>query len=145
MSNNPRDNRQRELRNRRFTVIGLVIVLGIYVGSMVWVQKSRMAFGAVPGDAIMALSITLILVMLFLLGRNIVKLYVERRRQKIGSQFSTRVVVTYIGMALIPMKYSCQVMINRHTVRNAKAQVSLSISVIGSSNIVVPKIPRATP
>ena len=40
--------------------------------------------------------------MLFVLGRNLVKLFVERRRQKLGSRFSTRVVVTYIGMAMIP-------------------------------------------
>jgi len=98
MSTKPNQGRNRELRNRRFTVIGLLIVLAIYVGSMVLVRESRMAFGAVPLQAITALSITLILVMLFVLGRNIIKLYVERRRQK----FSTRVVVTYIGMALIP-------------------------------------------
>jgi len=102
MSSRPSDSRQRELRNRRFTVIGLIIVLATYAGSMYWVQRSRMAFGAVPLQAIMALSITLILVMLFVLGRNLVKLYVERRRQVPGSLFSTRVVVTYIGMALIP-------------------------------------------
>lgn len=102
MSSKPSDSRQRELRNRRFAVIGLIIVLAVYVGSMVFVQRSRMAFGAVPLQAIMALSITLILVMLFVLGRNLVKLYVERRRQVPGSLFSTRVVVTYIGMALIP-------------------------------------------
>jgi len=103
MNKKPNGSRQRELRNRRFTVVGLIIVLAIYVGSMILVQRSRsMAFGAVPLQAITALSITLILVMLFVLGRNVIKLYVERRRQKLGSQFSTRVVVTYIGMALIP-------------------------------------------
>lgn len=102
MSTKPSDSSQRELRNRRFTVIGLIIALAIYVGSMVWVQQSNMGFGAVPLQAITTLSITLILVMLFVLGRNIVKLYVERRRQVLGAQFSTRVVVTYIGMALIP-------------------------------------------
>ncbi len=102
MSVKPGNGRQRELRNRRFTVIGLVILLAIYVASMVLVQRSRMAFGAVSLQAITALSILLILVMLFVLGRNVIKLYVERRRQKLGSQFSTRVVVTYIGMALIP-------------------------------------------
>jgi len=103
MNKKPNGSRQRELRNRRFKVVGLIIVLAIYVGSMVVLQRSRsMAFGAVPLQAITALSITLILVMLFVLGRNVIKLYVERRRQKLGSQFSTRVVVTYIGMALIP-------------------------------------------
>jgi two-component system nitrogen regulation sensor histidine kinase NtrY len=102
MSTNSTDSSQRELRNRRFTVIGLVVVLAIYVGAMVLVQRSNMGIGAVPLQAITALSITLILVMLFVLGRNIVKLYVERRRRVLGSQLNTRVVATYIGMALIP-------------------------------------------
>lgn len=102
MSTKSSDSRERELRNRRFTVIGLFFVLAIYAGLMIVVQRYSNPFGAVPLQAITALSITLILVMLFVLGRNVVKLYVERRRQQLGSQFSTRVVVTYIGMALIP-------------------------------------------
>ena len=102
MSANPGNGRQKELRNRRFTVIGLIILLAIYAGSMIVVQNSGMRPGAPLSSALTALSITLILLMLFILGRNIIKLYVERRRQKPGSQFSTRVVVTYIGMALVP-------------------------------------------
>jgi two-component system nitrogen regulation sensor histidine kinase NtrY len=98
----PNGDSQRELRNRRFTVIGLIIAVAIYIGSMVVVQRSNLAFGSDLLPAITSLSITLILVMLFVLGRNLIKLYVERRRQVLGSQISTRVVATYIAMAVIP-------------------------------------------
>ncbi len=102
MSGNSNDSRQKELRSRRLTIVGLIIVVAVYIAALIIVPKSRLAFGAVSLQAMTALNITLILVMLFVLGRNVIKLYVERRRQKPGSQFSTRVVVTYIGMALIP-------------------------------------------
>ena len=102
MSRNASDDSRRQLRNRRFTVLGVIVALAIYVGSMVWVQQSNLALGGDLRQAITTLSITLIFAMLFVIGRNVVKLYVERRRQKIGSQFNTRVVVTYVAMALIP-------------------------------------------
>jgi len=102
MSTKPGKHNDRELRNRRFTVIGLIIIVAIYIVSMVVLQRSNMAFGGDLLPAIMSLSITLIVVMLFVLGRNLIKLYVERRRQVLGSQISTRVVATYIAMAVIP-------------------------------------------
>ena len=102
MSTRTSDNRQKELRNRRLTVIGMILLVAVCVAAMVVLQRSRLAFGNATLQGITALNITLMLVLLFVLGRNIIKLYVERRRQELGSQFSTRVVVTYIGMALVP-------------------------------------------
>ena len=102
MSRSLLENNQKKPRNRGFTIVGLIILVAIYIATLIVVQRSRLAFGAVSLQAITALNITLILVMLFVLGRNIIKLYLERRRKKLGSQFSMRVVVTYIGMALIP-------------------------------------------
>jgi len=102
MSRSLLENNQKKPRNRGFTIVGLIILVAIYIATLIVVQRSRLAFGAVSLQAITALNITLILVMLFVLGRNIIKLYVERRRQKLGSKFSMRVVVTYIGMALVP-------------------------------------------
>ena len=102
MSRSLLGNNQKKPRNRGFTIVGLIVLMAIYIATLIVVQRSRLAFGAVSLQAITALNITLILVMLFVLGRNIIKLYVERRRKKLGSQFRMRVVVTYIGMALIP-------------------------------------------
>jgi len=84
------ENNQKKPRNRGFTIVGLIVLVAIYIATLIVVQQSRLAFGAVSLQAITALNITLILVMLFVLGRNIIKLYVERRRQKLGSQFRMR-------------------------------------------------------
>ncbi len=102
MGTHPSDSSKKELRNRWLTIVGVMIVAAVYVAALIVFPQSRLASGAVSLQAMTALNITLILVMLFVLGRNVIKLYVERGRQKPGSQFSTRVVVTYIGMALIP-------------------------------------------
>ena len=45
----------------------------------------------------------LILTVLFVLARNLFKLAVERRHRVLGSKFKTKLVVTYIGLSLIPV------------------------------------------
>lgn len=45
----------------------------------------------------------LIAAIVFVLIRNLVKLWVERRRRRLGSKFRTKLVATYIGLSLIPV------------------------------------------
>ncbi|REJ82607.1 MAG: HAMP domain-containing protein [Acidobacteria bacterium] len=45
----------------------------------------------------------LITAIVFVLIRNLVKLWVERRRRRLGSKFRTKLVATYIGLSLIPV------------------------------------------
>ncbi len=49
------------------------------------------------------LNITLIAAVLFVLGRTLLKTWLERRRAELGSQFKTRLLVTYIGLTAIPI------------------------------------------
>jgi two-component system, NtrC family, nitrogen regulation sensor histidine kinase NtrY len=48
------------------------------------------------------LNIVLILLVVFLLGRNIVKLVVERRQGVLGSHLRTRLVAGFVGVAIAP-------------------------------------------
>jgi two-component system nitrogen regulation sensor histidine kinase NtrY len=48
------------------------------------------------------LNIVLILLVVFLLGRNIVKLVVERRQRVLGSHLRTRLVAGFVGVAIAP-------------------------------------------
>ena len=45
----------------------------------------------------------LILALLFVLLRNLVKLWLERRHRQLGSKFKTKLVATYILLALLPV------------------------------------------
>ncbi|HEV7735526.1 MAG TPA: ATP-binding protein [Candidatus Binatia bacterium] len=62
--------------------------------------------GSVGTDAILVLLINLNLILLvllvFLVGRNVVKLFLDRRRNILGSHLRTRLVVAFIGIALLP-------------------------------------------
>jgi len=53
--------------------------------------------------ALRNLNALLILVIFFVLGRNLFKLWVERRSRVLGSRFKTKLVATYIGLSLVPV------------------------------------------
>ena len=64
MSRHSSDGSQRELRNRRLTVIGLIFVVVVYLAALFVMPRSSLAFGSVSSQAITALNITLLLIML---------------------------------------------------------------------------------
>jgi two-component system nitrogen regulation sensor histidine kinase NtrY len=47
-------------------------------------------------------NLTMLLVLVFVLGRNLIKLFVERRRSVRGATFKTKLVLIFIGFALLP-------------------------------------------
>ena len=44
----------------------------------------------------------LLLILAFVLGRNLIKLFLERRRKARGATFKTKLVFIFIGFALLP-------------------------------------------
>jgi len=48
-------------------------------------------------------NVTLIAAVLFVLCRTLIKLWLDRRRGVLGSQFKTKLLVTYIGLTAIPI------------------------------------------
>src|SRR6185436_10977352 len=48
-------------------------------------------------------NVLLILIVLFVLLRNLIKLLVERRHRILGSDFKFKLVATYVGLSLIPV------------------------------------------
>lgn len=47
MSRSLLENNQKKPRNRGFTIVGLIILVAIYIATLIVVQRSRLAFGAV--------------------------------------------------------------------------------------------------
>jgi two-component system nitrogen regulation sensor histidine kinase NtrY len=43
-----------------------------------------------------------LLVLVFVLGRNLIKLFIERRRSVRGAKFKTKLVIVFVGFALLP-------------------------------------------
>ena len=100
------DNRaenQRRARHRRLIIAGLTVLVASFVGIEIMLQRSINA--GVPEvllHSMTVLNIVLLLTLLFVLGRNLVKLYVDRRHRKLGSKFQTKLMVTYVGLSLVP-------------------------------------------
>ena len=46
--------------------------------------------------------VLLFLILLFVLGRNLVKLYLERKRKVIGAHFKTKLLLFFTALSLIP-------------------------------------------
>jgi len=47
-------------------------------------------------------NLTILLVLVFVLGRNLIKLFIERKRSVRGAKFKTKLVIVFIGFALLP-------------------------------------------
>jgi two-component system nitrogen regulation sensor histidine kinase NtrY len=101
-----------ELQSRRKDnrlIIGLVLAV-LVVWSVVSVLEHRAnemePVTITRGLLLFVLSyinITLIAAVLFVLCRVLVKTWLERRREVIGSRFQTKLLVTYIGLTAIPI------------------------------------------
>jgi nitrogen fixation/metabolism regulation signal transduction histidine kinase len=97
---------QRRRKDNKF-IVGLVLaVFVVWSAVSVLQQRADEPAAATRGLLLFVLSyanITLIAAVLFVLGRTLLKTWLERRRRTLGSQFKTKLLVTYIGLTAIPI------------------------------------------
>ncbi len=102
-----RDTLRSRRKDGRFIFGGLAVLLVLL--SLIYYAIQRRA--ELPADvaanrvlllAIWYVNLVLILTILYVLFRNLFKLLVDRRNRRLGSKFGTRLVATYIGLALVP-------------------------------------------
>src|SRR5215471_2907750 len=94
-------------RRRREGIIILATALAVVTFALVETRLPQFAGrGSLGTDAVLVLLININLILLvllvFLVGRNIVKLILDRRRRIMGSHLRTRLVVAFVGIALLP-------------------------------------------
>ncbi len=95
------------IKSDRFLVWLLVLALAAPTAGYYALQRGREIDPAALNNSILLfalrnLNVVLILIVAFVLVRNLVKLWVERRRQRLGAKFRTKLILTYIGLSLIP-------------------------------------------
>jgi two-component system nitrogen regulation sensor histidine kinase NtrY len=103
--------RQRLLQNRKnHRVIGgwLIALLLLFTGLFYLAERGRDLPTALVTNRVLLFvlwyaNVVLILVVLFVLLRNLIKLIVERRQKVLGSTFRFKLVATYVGLSLIPV------------------------------------------
>lgn len=94
-------------RRKRELAIGIIILLTVILLTLV--ESRLISFGTrVPvSNSIMIfifvnINLLLLVLLIFLVLRNLVKLVYARRRKVMGSRLRTRLVIAFVGLALLP-------------------------------------------
>jgi two-component system, NtrC family, nitrogen regulation sensor histidine kinase NtrY len=92
-------------RQQRITwtlvIIGAIIYFGILEGWFFRLESDLPPFGNIL-FALVNLNVILLLLMTYLVLRNIAKLIFERKRNILGHKLRTRLVIAFVGLSLIP-------------------------------------------
>ncbi len=98
-----------EEANRRKREWIIMLVLLVVVGILTYVETRVVRFGAglpISNTVIMFILINfnmlVLLLLIFLVFRNVVKLLYDRRRKVMGAKLRTKLVVAFAGLSLIP-------------------------------------------
>jgi len=93
-------------RRRETAIIMVVILLVIGLTSILVYLTGRRGEALLPQNilvfSLINVNAILLLLLLFLVVRNIVKLFFERRRGILGSRLRTKLVMAFVGLSLIP-------------------------------------------
>ncbi len=95
----------RRRRRERITVVALFLILTLFTAVEVHLLRlsAQLPFvNSIFFFGLMNLNIVLIMLMVFLVFRNAVKLILDERRGKLGSRLKTRLVFCFILFAIIP-------------------------------------------
>ena len=95
----PTDTRERKRRQRE-----IYVAAGVLVGMLVatWVELNLFGVDSYIFLVLLNINFILLLVVLFIVLRNGVKLILERRRRVFGSHLRTRLVLAFMALSLIP-------------------------------------------
>jgi len=95
-------------RENRFLVMGFVVLMVLSAGAFYLLQRTQEASPEELTNRLLLfilwyLDISLILILTFILVRNLVRLLAERRRGVLGSRFRTKLVLTYVVLTFVPV------------------------------------------
>jgi two-component system nitrogen regulation sensor histidine kinase NtrY len=95
-------------RENRFLVGAFVFLMVLAVGAFYLLQRAQESTPEELTNRVLLfvlwyLDISLILILSFILLRNVVRLVVERRAGVLGSRFRTKLVFTYVGLTFVPV------------------------------------------
>lgn len=92
---------ERERKRRRYEILAAAVLLVLVLGGT-WTQLTLYGVDSWMFIVLMNINSIFMLVVLFLVARNVVKLIMERRRKVFGAQIRTRLVVVFISLSLVP-------------------------------------------
>ncbi len=95
-------------RENRFLLTTFLVLMVLGVGAFYLVQRTQEASPEELTNRLLLfilwyLDISLILILTFILARNLIHLFVESRSGVLGSRFRTKLVLTYVGLTFVPV------------------------------------------
>ncbi len=95
-------------RENRFLLTTFLVLMVLGVGAFYLVQRTQEASPEELANRLLLfilwyLDISLILILTFILARNLIHLFVESRSGVLGSRFRTKLVLTYVGLTFVPV------------------------------------------
>jgi len=98
---------EKELRKRRreliiMVVVGMLAITFTLLASQFFNKNDLPLSTNIFVYGLTSINVILIILLLFLIIRNVVKLFYEHRRGVIGSRLRTKLVATFVGLSLIP-------------------------------------------
>jgi two-component system nitrogen regulation sensor histidine kinase NtrY len=98
---------ERELRKRRreriiMVVVGVLAIAFTLIASQFFNKDDLPISTNILVYGLTSINVILILLLLFLIVRNVVKLFYERRRGIIGAKLRTKLVAAFVGLSLVP-------------------------------------------
>jgi len=106
-TNSPeRQKQEKQRRRRERTAIILIILLVVFLTSLLLYVTGSRGEALVPQNLMVFLLINvnaiLLLLLIYLVVRNVVKLVFERRRGILGSKLRSKLVIAFVGLSLVP-------------------------------------------
>src|SRR5262245_19090245 len=103
-----RERLERHRKDNRWIAAGLGLLLLVLSGLYLFILRSRALPATLVTNRVLIFvlgyaDVVLIVAVLFVLLRNLVKLWVERRHRILGVKFKTKLVATYMGLSLVPV------------------------------------------
>ncbi|KQC11153.1 MAG: hypothetical protein APR62_10495 [Smithella sp. SDB] len=98
---------EKELRKRRreliiMVIVGILAITFTLLASQFFNKNELSLSTNIFVYGLTSINVILIILLLFLIIRNVVKLFYEHRRGVIGSRLRTKLVATFVGLSLIP-------------------------------------------
>lgn len=98
---------EKELRRRRrewiiIFVVGFLAIAFTLIASQYSHKDNLPVSTNILVYSLTSINVILIILLLFLIVRNVVKLFYERRRGIIGSKLRTKLVAAFVGLSLVP-------------------------------------------
>ncbi len=94
---------KKRLRDRLLLALLLALVVMITTFEVYWLRRGGLPVsGGMLAYSLLNLNTLFLLVLTFLIFRNLTKLFLERRRRVFGSRLRSRLVATFIALALLP-------------------------------------------